>query len=172
MHVDRSLELSNPKKNGKTHSSNIIGPIGISNMTFALDPLEVQPPWLEVLKPPRTFFINCTNNQKEKKFQLEIYQKWTFHLKYFLMELYQGPHCIFVEKTFRTSHAHDVFLLVWIGIFSILTNTTKRIQGVTTSISNSLRSLQNHSSSPSIVLLKQFNKLSQIFWVPITKKDA
>jgi hypothetical protein len=41
MHVDRSLELPNPKKKGKTHSSSLIGPIGISNMTLALDPLEV-----------------------------------------------------------------------------------------------------------------------------------
>jgi hypothetical protein len=32
-----------------------------------------------------------------------------------------------VGKTFRTSHAHDIFFLVWLGIFSTLTNTTKRI---------------------------------------------
>ncbi len=35
MHVNLSSELSSPKKKGKTHSPNLVGLVGISNMTFA-----------------------------------------------------------------------------------------------------------------------------------------
>jgi hypothetical protein len=43
--------------------------------------------------------------------------------------VFKTPLHNFVKETFGTSHAHDAFLSMRLGIFSTLTNTTKEFKG-------------------------------------------